>query len=71
MAIDSVESDRLPWRKAARSMNNGACVEVAAASGIIFVRDSMNPGGQVVRYPASSWLPFIATTRQGAFDIVL
>jgi hypothetical protein len=69
MTIDSSDNDRLPWRKAARSMNNGACVEVAVASGTILVRDSMNPGGQMVRYPASSWLPFIATVRQGAFDI--
>ena len=30
----------LDWRKARRSANNGACVELASAAGQILIRDS-------------------------------
>jgi hypothetical protein len=60
--------DRLNWRKAKRSINNGACAEVASSTGVIVVRDSQDPQGLALAYPANSWNSFIAAARTGAFD---
>jgi Domain of unknown function (DUF397) len=49
----------IPGRgKATQSVGNGACVEVASVNGQIAVRDSMNPGGAFLQYPAGSWREF-------------
>jgi hypothetical protein len=58
MPLGSLEVSGLQWRKAGRSVNNGACVEVASVKGQIAVRDSMNPGGALLRYPVQSWQEF-------------
>lgn len=68
MLIGHNEGGNLAWRKALRSMNNGACVEVAATSGMIIVRDSMDPQGPIMRYTVNSWAPFVAAARKGGFD---
>jgi hypothetical protein len=54
----------LCWRKARASANDGACVEVASASGLVAVRDSKNPGGSRLYYSARSWCEFTARIRQ-------
>jgi hypothetical protein len=59
MALSSAEVRDLQWRKSRRSVGNGACVEVAPVNGQIAVRDSMNPGGLKLAYPAQSWQAFI------------
>jgi Domain of unknown function (DUF397) len=61
------EVDAPQWRKARRSANNGACVEVAV-SGQVLIRDSKDPNGPVLRYPARSWHMFIANAGLGRFD---
>lgn len=58
----------LNWRKARRSMNGGNCTEVAAAAGIVAVRDSKDRDGLVLQYPAGSWRSFLAAARRGDFD---
>ncbi len=58
--MDNLAARDLEWRKAKRSVGNGACVEVASVNGRIAVRDSMNPGGAWLQYPARSW-QFFAT----------
>lgn len=58
MYPENPEASELQWRKARRSANNGACVEVAPANGQIAVRDSKNPGGTWLRYSAQSWKEF-------------
>lgn len=68
MSIGFSDGDRLLWRKSIRSINNGACVEVAAASGMIVVRDSKDPDGLIMHYPTNSWLPFVTKARRGGFD---
>jgi hypothetical protein len=55
------------WRKASRSVGNGACVEAASAGGRVLVRDSVNPSGAMIAYAPEAWLGFIASTKVGGF----
>jgi hypothetical protein len=59
---DQMASDYL-WRKTRRSANDGACVEVALVNGRIAVRDSKDPGGSWLRYPAQSWREFASSLK--------
>jgi hypothetical protein len=63
MSPEGPETSELQWRKARRSANNGACIELAPANGQIAVRDSKNPGGTWLRYSAQSWREFIGTIK--------
>ena len=63
MSQTDLEPRDLQWRKARRSAGNGACVEVAPVNGEIAVRDSMNPDGGRLQYPAQSWRAFLFTVR--------
>ena len=42
------------WRKSSRSSESNTCVEIAFAGSTIGVRDSKNPTGSVLTFPASS-----------------
>jgi Domain of unknown function (DUF397) len=47
------------WRKTRHSVGgNGACVEVASFDGCIGVRDSKDPGGNVMKCPTAQWRSF-------------
>ena len=51
----------LQWRKATYSSSNGGnCVEVAAASRTIAVRDSKNPDGPRLGFGPQAWKAFTA-----------
>ncbi len=71
MSLNDLKVADLQWRKARRSANNGACVEVAPLTGQIAVRDSMNPGGSWLRYPGQSWRDFLSSAKQGDFDVLM
>lgn len=62
---------RLNWRKATRSMNAGACVEVASATDTVAVRDSQDLRGPVVRYTSTAWRSFVGDSRTGRFDTLV
>lgn len=68
MPLAEEERCLLNWRKARRSMGNGDCVEVAPANGKIFVRDSKNPSGPALEYPADAWRNFLAEALLGNLD---
>jgi Domain of unknown function (DUF397) len=68
MSPDKVEIGSFDWRKAARSIGNGNCVEVAPADGQIAVRDSKDPAGPILRYSATGWQSFLHDARCGNFD---
>ncbi len=68
MSPTQFELGRLNWRKAQRSMNAGDCVEVAPSNGKIYVRDSKNPGGPTLGYPAEAWRSFLSDARLGSLD---
>jgi hypothetical protein len=59
----------LDWRKARRSMNNGACVEVAPTNPGVAIRDSKDVDGEVLRYSANSWRFFVTAARSGRYDV--
>ncbi|NGO68639.1 DUF397 domain-containing protein [Streptomyces boncukensis] len=56
------------WRKSSYSNGEGAeCVEVADGfPGAVPVRDSKNPQGPALLFPAEGWSSFLAAVRGGA-----
>ncbi|HEX3964812.1 MAG TPA: DUF397 domain-containing protein [Trebonia sp.] len=60
-------SEFAAWRKSSYSTGNSGCMEVAAASRAVGVRDTRQYGqGPVVEFSVTAWMTFIATTREGA-----
>ncbi|MEV0083467.1 DUF397 domain-containing protein [Saccharopolyspora sp. NPDC050642] len=57
------------WRKSSYSANNGACVEVAYAQGVVGARDSKNPGGPELWFQGTGWGRFVADVKAGRFDL--
>jgi hypothetical protein len=57
------------WKKSSRSGAGNNCVEVAdlPADGHA-VRDSKNPTGPALMFPAAVWAAFTAGVRAGEFD---
>jgi hypothetical protein len=47
------------WFKSSRS-DAGNCVEVAFVDDGVWVRDSKDPGGPVLKFSAESWTAFLA-----------
>ncbi|WP_405796755.1 DUF397 domain-containing protein [Streptomyces sp. NBC_01506] len=62
------------WYKSSYSNNGGTCVEVAAnlaaARGIVPVRDSKNTAGPVLSLPTGSFASFVAGVKAGEFGVV-
>jgi len=65
MDVDGLAGD---WRKASRSVNNGACVEVGSAPARVLVRDSVNPTGAVITYAPGAWQSFVGSAKAGTYD---
>ncbi|MFJ2955383.1 DUF397 domain-containing protein [Streptomyces sp. NPDC087270] len=62
------------WFKSSYSDNGGQCVEVAAnlaaSRGVVPVRDSKDPGGPVLAFPADAFALFVAGVKAGEFPVV-
>lgn len=65
MSPMDVDTSGANWRKSRRSINNGACVEVASARAAVMVRDSVDPSGPMIQYPARTWQAFITAAKGG------
>lgn len=50
------------WRKSSRS-SKAHCVEIAFAEQDVAARDSKNPDGGMLVFPASRWQDFLKTLR--------
>lgn len=61
----------LAWRKAERSVNNGACVELAPMAGMIAMRDSKDPDGPILMYTKAELAAFLEGAKKGEFDDLL
>ncbi|WP_371515878.1 DUF397 domain-containing protein [Kitasatospora sp. NBC_01300] len=60
---------KLLWHKSSYSGGNGGnCVEVASGlPDLVPVRDSKDPGGPVLAFPAPAWQAFVAALQNGEF----
>lgn len=67
-AGDTLVNEAL-WRKSARSVGNGACVEVTVAIPGVAVRDSTDAAGPRVTFGAAAWRNFGQSVRQGRFNV--
>ncbi len=63
------DAHRLNWRKAARSISNGACVEVANAADAVAIRDTQDKAGTIISCSGESWRNFTGAVRRGYFDV--
>jgi hypothetical protein len=57
-----------PWIKAARSGDQGACVELRRRAGGVEVRDSKDPDGPVLRFTPSEFTAWLDGAKQAEFD---
>ncbi|MFE7120510.1 DUF397 domain-containing protein [Streptomyces sp. NPDC057654] len=59
------------WFKSSYSDNGGQCIEAATnlaagrPHGFVPVRDSKNPGGPNLTFPADAWSRFVAKVKDG------
>ncbi|CNG62530.1 Domain of uncharacterised function (DUF397) [Mycobacterium tuberculosis] len=58
------------WRKSSRSGSTGGeCVEVARVGAAKAVRDSKDPGGDVLALGRGAWAAMVAQIKRGAYDL--
>jgi hypothetical protein len=58
------------WRKSSRSSGQGGnCVEVAAMTSVVAVRDSKDPHGPKLTLGAGAWRAFAGRVKASEFDL--
>ncbi|MFD0367912.1 DUF397 domain-containing protein [Streptomyces sp. NPDC059071] len=63
----SVGLSPVTWRKSSYSNNEaGACLEVADNLPLVPVRDSKDPAGPALVFPAAAWSVFVAGVKGAA-----
>lgn len=65
----SIDLSDATWRKSSYSNpDGGACVEVSDDfTGLVPVRDSKDPQGPALVFPAASWTAFVSAVKDGRF----
>ncbi|MGD0700188.1 MAG: DUF397 domain-containing protein [Trebonia sp.] len=71
ITLNDEELAGLSWIKANFSNHNGACVELAATSDKVAIRDSKDPGGPILVYTPIEFRAFLDGARNGEFDSLL
>ena len=70
--ICAAELDGATWRKSQRSNSQGACVEIARLDGAtIAMRNSRDPQGAALVYPAHAVRALVSAVRTGEFDYLV
>ena len=70
--ISATWLDGAVWRKSERSNSQGACVEVARLdSATVAMRNSRDPKGTALIYPADAVRAMVSALRAGDFDDLL
>lgn len=68
MSSTDTTVSELDWRKSSYSVNNGACVELAAISGEVLVADSAEQTRNVLRFSVRTWQLLLDDLRSGRLD---
>ncbi|MFE0464150.1 DUF397 domain-containing protein [Kitasatospora sp. NPDC058965] len=59
------------WRSSSHSGGGGQCIQVADGfTGVMPVRDSKNPHGPALLFPAQAWGTFVAGVKSGTLQAV-
>lgn len=67
--ISAAELEGAIWRKSQRSNSQGACVELARLDfATVAMRNSRDPRGTALVYPAAAVRAMISALRSGDFD---
>jgi Domain of unknown function (DUF397) len=67
--ISAAQLEGAVWRKSQRSNSQGACVELARLdSATVAMRNSRDPEGTALIYPAGVVRSMVSALRAGAFD---
>ncbi|MEU3569253.1 DUF397 domain-containing protein [Kitasatospora sp. NPDC036755] len=65
---ENVDLTGASWSKSSYSNNGGTCIEVAPGfPGLMPVRDSKDPQGPALVFPAEAWASFVTAVRCGEF----
>lgn len=59
---------KLVWHKSSHTVRD-ECVEVAETDASTAVRDSKNPRGAQLRFPARRWQSFVTQLKDGHYDL--
>ncbi|MDH6579822.1 DUF397 domain-containing protein [Kitasatospora sp. MAP5-34] len=66
--MSKVDTCEAVWRKSTYSNGQGECIEAAdGLTAIVPVRDSKDPDGPALVFPAAAWSAFVAGVRAGDF----
>jgi len=67
--ISAARLEGVAWRKSQRSNSQGACVELARLdSATVAMRNSRDPQGTALIYPAGAVRALVSALRSGEFD---
>jgi hypothetical protein len=67
--ISAAQLEGTTWRKSQRSNSQGACVELARLdAATVAMRNSRDPQGTALIYPASAVRAMVSALRAGKFD---
>jgi hypothetical protein len=62
----TADPSRAAWRTSSYSNNGGECVEVAAAGGVIGVRDTKDQAGVMLTFGPQAWQRFAIRAKHTA-----
>jgi hypothetical protein len=70
--ISAAQLEGATWRKSQRSNSQGACVEIARLdSATVAMRNSRDPQGTALIYPATAIRAMVSALRTGEFDYLI